>query len=125
LLFVIVLIGAEYELDNSGKRGAAYDPKNLNPMQETINPVLVEKEAIANFSFRNTTKFKQVPDIIKKLEQATRMGNTAKVKFNIDFYTDSGLKTVQTTIWATGTKFICLKGGLWIPIANIVDVRSI
>ncbi|MBI3133531.1 MAG: hypothetical protein HYZ14_02540 [Bacteroidetes bacterium] len=94
-------------------------------MQETISPTRVEKEAIASFSFRNTVKFKQVPDLIQKLEHATRLGNTAKVKFNIDFYADSGLKTVQTTIWATGTKFICLKGGVWIPIANIVDVRSI
>ncbi|MBK9191843.1 MAG: hypothetical protein IPM77_10190 [Crocinitomicaceae bacterium] len=94
-------------------------------MQATLTPTLVEKESISGFSFRNAKKFKQVPDIHKKLEEATRLGNTAKVKFNIDFHTDNGFKTVQTTIWATGTKFICLKGGVWIPIANIEDVRSI
>lgn len=94
-------------------------------MQETLTPTLVQKEGIAAMSFRNTVKFKQAPDLMKKLEDATRLGNTAKVKFYIDFYTDSGLNTVQTTIWATGTKFICLKGGVWIPIANIRDVRSI
>lgn len=94
-------------------------------MQVTTKPTLVEKEAISGFSFKNSVQFEQAPNLLKKLEDATRMGNTAKVKFNIDFFTDTGLKTVQTTIWATGTKFICLKGGVWIPIANIKDVRSI
>lgn len=95
------------------------------PMQETISPTLIEKEAIATLSFRNPVRIKQDPDLVKKLEQATRLGNTSKVKYNIDFYSDAGFKTVQTTIWATGTKFICLKGGVWIPISNIADVRSI
>lgn len=94
-------------------------------MQETLSPSVVQKEHIATMSFKNLPKFKQSSDLIKKLEDATRLGNTAKVKFNIDFYSENGLHTVQTTIWATGTKFICLKGGVWIPIANIKDVRSI
>lgn len=94
-------------------------------MQEVLSPQLVEKEAIANLSFRNPVKFKQRPDMMQKLEEATKLGNTAKVKFSIDFYSDSGFNTVQTTIWATGTKFICLKGGLWLPIAKIADIRSI
>lgn len=94
-------------------------------MQETLSPKLVEKEKIAHLTFKNKVKFKQAPDLMKKLEDATRLGNTAKVKFHIDFHTDIGLHTVQTTIWATGTKFICLKGGVWIPISHIVDVRSI
>lgn len=94
-------------------------------MQETLTPKLVQKENIAAMSFQNPPKFKQSSDLLKRLEDATRLGNTAKVKFNIDFYADSGLNTVQTTIWATGTKFICLKGGVWIPIANIKDIRPL
>lgn len=94
-------------------------------MQETLNPMLIEKEAIANFSFKNTVPFKQNPDLLKKLHMATGLGNLSKVKYSIDFYSDSGPKTVQTTIWATGNKFICLKGGLWIPIAKIIDIRHI
>jgi len=94
-------------------------------MQETINPTLVEKEAIANFSFRNQVSFKQHPQLLKKLRDATGLGNLNKVKFHIDFYSDSGPKSVQTTIWATGNKFICLKGGLWIPISKIIDIRYI
>lgn len=94
-------------------------------MQEVLSPQLVAKEEIANLSFRNPVNFKQRPDMLQRLEEATKLGNTAKVKFNIDFYSDSGFNTVQTTIWATGTKFICLKGGLWLPIAKIADIRSI
>jgi len=94
-------------------------------MQEVLSPQLVEKEAIANLSFKNQVKFKQRPDLMERLEEATKLGNNAKVKFSIDFYSDSGFNTVQTTVWATGTKFICLKGGLWLPISKIVDIRSI
>lgn len=92
-------------------------------MQEVLNPVLIEKETIANLSFKRIVQFDQNPRLQKKLEQATHLGNIGKVKFHIDFYSDSGLKSVQTTIWATGKKFICLKGGVWIPISRIVDIR--
>ena len=92
-------------------------------MKETLNPISVEKEAIAGFSFKNHIPFDQNPALKEKLVEATKLGNLDKVKFSIDFYSDSGLKSVQTTIWATGNKFICLKGGLWIPISKIVDIR--
>ena len=90
-------------------------------MQDTISPLLLEKEAIANFSFKNDVRFKQNPILLKKLKYATGLGNLSKV--NIDFHSDSESKSVQTTIWATGNKFICLKGGLWIPIDKINDIR--
>ena len=94
-------------------------------MQDTISPLLAEKEAIANFSFKNDVRFKQNPILLKKLKDAAGLGNLSKVKFNIDFHSDSESKSVQTTIWATGNKFICLKGGLWIPIDKIIDIRYI
>jgi len=94
-------------------------------MQDILSPQILEKEAIAQLSFRNPVQFKQAPNLLHKLEEATKLGNNAKIKFNIDFYSDSGFKTVQTTIWATGTKFICLKGGLWLPISKIVDIRPL
>lgn len=102
--------------------------KTLNTMHETLTKTestLVEKETISNLSFKKEVFFNQHPDLQKKLEDATKLGNTSKVKFYIDFYADSGLKTVQTTVWATGKKFICLKGGLWIPISKIVDIRFV
>jgi hypothetical protein len=94
-------------------------------MQDTLNPILVEKEAIVNFSFKNNVAIQQHPQLLKKLQDATGLGNLSKVKFHIDFQSDSGPKSVQTTIWATGNKFICLKGGLWIPISKIIDIRYI
>lgn len=94
-------------------------------MQEVINPIMVEKESIPALSFKNVVQFDQHPQLRKKLDNATHLGNIGKVKFHIDFYSDTGLKSVQTTIWATGKKFICLKGGIWIPISRIVDIRFV
>jgi hypothetical protein len=42
---------------------------------------------------------------------------------SIYFHDDEGPKRVETTIWATGSKYICLKGGVWIPIDHIVEVK--
>jgi hypothetical protein len=94
-------------------------------MPEILNPVLIEKETITSLSFKRIIQFEQHPSLLRKLQDATRLGNMDKFKCEIEFYADSGLKTVQTTIWATGKKFICLKGGLWIPISKIVDIRMI
>ncbi len=94
-------------------------------MPNTLNPVLIEKESISNLSFKNIVEFEQHPRLEEKILNATRLGNIQKYKCEIEFYSDSGLKTVQTTIWAAGKSFICLKGGLWIPISKIVDIRMI
>lgn len=94
-------------------------------MQNVLTPTRIEKESISHLTFKKSIPFDQDPRIRKKLEQATHLGNIGKVKFHIDFYADSGPKSVQTTIWATGNKFICLKGGVWIPISKIVDIRFI
>jgi uncharacterized protein (UPF0248 family) len=92
-------------------------------MQDILSPLLIEKESIPTLSFKKVIPFDQDPRLSNKLEKATHLGNMGKVKFHIEFYSDSGLKSVQTTIWATGKKFICLKGGVWIPISRIVDIR--
>lgn len=94
-------------------------------MRDIMTPVRIEKESISQLTFKKTVPFDQDPRLRNKLEQATHLGNIGKVKFHIDFYADTGLKSVQTTIWATGNKFICLKGGVWIPISKIVDIRFI
>lgn len=94
-------------------------------MPGVLNPSLIEKESITTLSFKNMIEFEQHPQLIDKLNNATRLGNMNKFKCQIEFYADSGLKTVETTIWATGKSFICLKGGLWIPISKIVDIRMV
>ena len=35
---------------------------------------------------------------------------------------DEGVKKVDTTLWASGSKFVCLKGGVWIPINRLIEI---
>lgn len=88
-----------------------------------MEPEVIEKESVKDLSFKTPITQKQNPDIIRHLEEATRLGNGYHTKVGIIFQDDAGLKRVNTTIWATGQKFICLKGGMWIPIDHIVDVK--
>jgi hypothetical protein len=93
-------------------------------MKETSTPELIEKELVASLSFHdNSIHVDQNPEIMKLIEKATLLGNAHHSKVSIIFQDDSGLKRVDTTIWANGAKYICLKGGVWIPISRIVDVK--
>jgi hypothetical protein len=51
------------------------------------------------------------------------LGNEYHTKVSICFIDDMGPKQIETTIWYAGTKFICLKGGRFIPIDHIVEVK--
>jgi hypothetical protein len=84
---------------------------------------LIQKEEISSLSFTNPIKISQHPDLIHQIEQATILGNTHHSKVTIYFHDDSSLKKVETTIWAAGSKFICLKGGVWIPISRLVEIK--
>jgi hypothetical protein len=65
----------------------------------------------------------QHPDLLKQIEKATILGNSHRTKVSIFFRDDESVKRVETTIWAAGTKFICLKGGVWIPISRLIEVK--
>jgi hypothetical protein len=90
---------------------------------EVLEYETIEKEVVPNLSFQSETKFKQHPELMQQIEQAALLGNGYKTKVSIYFYTDKGLKRVHTTIWAAGLKYICLKGGVWIPISSIVEIK--
>ena len=92
-------------------------------MQATINSTLIEKEAISALSFKSDLKIKQHPQLLEQIKEATRLGNGYHSKVSIYFYDDEGLKRVNTTIWADGAKYICLKGGVWLPIDRIVEIK--
>lgn len=92
-------------------------------MQAIMKPELIEKELISSLSFTEKVAVKQHPDLLKQIEQATILGNSHRSKVSIIFQDDAGLKRVDTTIWAAGTKFICLKGGVWIPIERILEIK--
>jgi hypothetical protein len=90
---------------------------------QAIQVQTIEKELVPSLTFKNPVKVKQDPDLRAQLEQATRLGNGYRTKVSIYFHDDEGLKRVQTTIWATGSKYICLKGGIWIPIERIQELK--
>ena len=92
-------------------------------MQAVMKPELIEKELISSLSFAEKQTIKQHPELLTQIERATILGNSHRSKVSIIFQDDSGLKRVDTTIWAAGTKFICLKGGLWIPIDKILEIK--
>ncbi len=83
---------------------------------------LVEKESIVNCTFNNKLDIVQQNDLQKKIEDATILGNAHHSKVSIIFQDDESVKRVDTTIWAAGSKFICLKGGIWIPINRIIEI---
>ena len=93
-------------------------------MQATVTPTLVEKETISSLSFKDRKKIKQHPHIEDQIKSATRLGNAYRGKVSIIFEDDEGIKRVDTTIWAYGTKYICLKGGIWLPIDRIIEIKS-
>lgn len=83
----------------------------------------IEKEEVSKMTFQKEMNVDQHVELRQQLEQATRLGNGYHSKVSIYFHDDEGPKRVETTIWATGAKYICLKGGVWIPIDHIVEVK--
>ena len=94
-----------------------------NVMTATGTPTLIEKENIPNLSFKKDVKVEQQANLKNRLIEATKLGNIHHGKIAIIFADDQGLKRVETTIWATGAKYICLKGGVWLPISRIQEVK--
>ena len=92
-------------------------------MNENQSATLIEKEVIPDLKFKKSLEIEQAPNLRAKLVEATRLGNIHHGKIHIDFIDDEGQKSVETTIWATGAKFICLKGGIWLPISRINNLR--
>ncbi len=89
----------------------------------TINPTLIDKERIPELNFKVSVTIEQNKDLESKLMDAMKLGNLHHGKVAIIFRDDEGYKRVETTIWAVGAKYICLKGGMWLPVSRIVDVK--
>lgn len=88
-----------------------------------MEPEVIEKELVKDLSFTKAATINQDPELRRKLDEATRLGNGYHTKVGIIFQDDVGLKRINTTIWATGSRFICLKGGMWLPIDHIVELK--
>lgn len=92
-------------------------------MQTITKPTLIDKELINSLSFKSREPVEQHPKLTEQISSATRLGNGYRGKVTIVFEDDEGLKRVDTTIWASGVKYICLKGGMWLPINRIVEIK--
>lgn len=92
-------------------------------MQAIMKPELIEKEMISSLSFIEKKNVMQHPELQGQIENATILGNSHRSKVSIIFECDHGLKRVDTTVWAAGLKYICLKGGIWIPIHRIIEIK--
>lgn len=93
-------------------------------MRATITPILIEKEVINSLSFKSREPVQQHPKLLDQIKSATRLGNAYRGKVSIFFEDDDGPKRVDTTIWAYGAKYICLKGGMWLPINRIIEIKA-
>ena len=88
-----------------------------------MEPLVIKKELILNLSFiEDKSTVEQHPNLKQQILNATLLGNNEHKKVKIIFKDDNGVKLVETTIWASGQKFICLKGGSWIPIHRISEI---
>ena len=58
-----------------------------------------------------------------ELDYAVRLGNEFKGKSVITFETTQGPKSVETTVWSITDKYLQLKGGMFIPLASIIDIH--
>lgn len=82
----------------------------------------IDKGLIAKLRFRPAeTVNNQV--LRNKIEYAMRLGNAHHVKVRLYFSAYEGNFWVETTVWACDSSSVCLKGGIWIPLNHITDVR--
>lgn len=90
-----------------------------------MNTEIVEKEEIPTLNF---VQQEVLPTFESRLERAGKLikamvlGNAYHEKCRIIFSTTSGTKAVETTIWFSSDKYICLKGGVMILVTAILDV---
>lgn len=88
-------------------------------------PKLIAKEEIPQLHILPNTVVstsEQQKELNQKLMTGASLGNLEKEKCKITFHAAEGDTCVETTIWAVTDKYICLKGGITLLIASIVDV---
>jgi uncharacterized membrane-anchored protein len=87
---------------------------------------LVEKEAVSKLHFPSADVLTAQDAIQKRQEMmriGIRLGNNHKNKVKIIFEDETGMKQVETTIWEADEKVISLKGGVYIPVNRIHQIK--
>jgi tRNA A37 threonylcarbamoyladenosine synthetase subunit TsaC/SUA5/YrdC len=93
--------------------------QNLVMQQNTIE--LIAKEKINSLTFSRNMQSTD-NNLVQKLQNAEKLGNSFKGKVTIIFETTEGTKKTETTIWNTTSDYIQLKGETMIPISSVVDI---
>ncbi|MCT4697966.1 MULTISPECIES: hypothetical protein [Tenacibaculum] len=92
----------------------------------TVNNVqIIEKEQIKFLTFSKSEVLGKKDDQLNRfldLKRALALGNLEKGKVRITFVDDTGLKMVETTIWALTEKSVILKKSTIIPLQRILGV---
>lgn len=87
---------------------------------------VIEKEQISNLSFtkRDVISNPEERNIrLADLYRSQTLGNLLRTKVKLTFESaDERVFQVYTTVWAVGSDFITLKGGVYIPICSILKV---
>jgi len=83
----------------------------------------ITKEQISSLKFTDTIQVKRHPDLNHQLYKAPRLKNTHKRKVNIIFQNDEGITIADTTLWAYGSKYVCIKGDVWIPKNRLIEIE--
>ncbi|MDP2189462.1 MAG: hypothetical protein Q8J69_12360 [Sphingobacteriaceae bacterium] len=82
----------------------------------------IDKAFVKGLNFKEV-EVQAEPDLLHRLYYAMRLGNLHHVKVRLYFRALEGDFMVQTTVWSCDTHNICLKGGIWIPVRNILRVE--
>lgn len=89
--------------------------------------VRIEKEEVRNlkFSSQEVLADKQLQSIrAAALQRAQSLGNLEKNKVGIVFQDALGQTyRVETTVWALGADFVCLKADTCLPVRAILEVE--
>ena len=87
--------------------------------------MMVPKESIGQYKFNREEVMEALEDRKDRafrLIRALKLGNAYHGKVKITFQTRSGVKSVETTVWAVGDRYVSLKAGIHIPISSILEV---
>lgn len=91
---------------------------------ETPQIYPIQKEAIPRLTFQ-AGRTQQAEGLAADLAQAATLGNLYHNKVKIFFQSLQGQYVVETTIWATTSAYICLKGGITLPVQAITALQLI
>lgn len=88
-----------------------------------MKPKNITVEGLNSSSFLKRIRVNQQTDVCQKIDKVAELKEFKSKNLTIIFHDDEGLKSINTSIWAAGMKFVCLSGGIWLPIDRIVSIN--